>query len=226
MADLTKKNKISVTSGGSLHARIAEAELRKEVAPSAPDGFIDVNTLPNRLVIMIDQSGSMNGEPIKLLETAVQDFVMKSDSSNTAIAVKSFPSDTNIELTNDKMKLWMLLMGLRASGGTPMNTCMRDCLGHSNTMTRAILISDGQPDSSPLETAKLYAKREVKIDTVHIGETTMGEDVLKQISEITGGLFVKFKDISSFSKAFAFLLPESRANAAQLFLTAGADEVR
>lgn len=226
MADIVTKNKISVTKGGSLHARIAEAELRSEVAPSIVEGFVDINTLPNRLVIMIDQSGSMNGEPIKLLENAVQDFIQKSNPSDTAIAVESFPEETSIEMTNDKMKLWMLCMGLRASGGTPMLETMTRVLGTSSRMTRAIIISDGQPDRSPIAGAREYARKEIKIDTVHIGDSEMGVDVLKQISEITGGLFVKFKDIKSFSTAFAFLLPETRARAAQLFLTAGANEVK
>jgi Mg-chelatase subunit ChlD len=224
MADIVTKNKISVTKGGSLHARIAEVELRSEVAPSIVEGFVDINTLPNRLVIMIDQSGSMNGEPIKLLENAVQDFIQKSNPQDTAIAIESFPESTSIEMTNDKMKLWMLCMGLRASGGTPMVDCMNRCI--KMKMTRAILISDGQPDYSPIQTARDYASREIPIDTVHIGDSEMGVDVLKEISEITGGLFVKFKDIRSFSTAFAFLLPETRAQAAQLFLTAGANEVK
>jgi Mg-chelatase subunit ChlD len=225
MADLVSKNKISVTKGGSLHARIAEAELRKEVSPnSSPEGFVDPFGLPNRIVIMIDQSGSMGGEPIKLLENAVQDFVQKSNPSDTAIAVESFPEETSIEMTNDKMKLWMLCMGLRGSGGTPMYECMRKALDIK--MTRAIIISDGQPDSSPRDMAVEYKNKNIPIDTVHIGESSYGEDCLKEISEITGGLFVKFKDIRSFSTAFAFLLPETRAQAAQLFLTAGANEVK
>jgi Mg-chelatase subunit ChlD len=224
MVDLVSKNKISVRAGGSLHARIAEAELRSEVAPQALSE-VNISTLPNRLVIMIDQSGSMNGEPIKLLENAVQDFIQKSNPSDTAIAVESFPEGTSIEMTNDKMKLWMLCMGLRASGGTPMGSTMEKCL-HLGKMTRAIIISDGQPDCSPKNQTLEYKKREIPVDTVHIGDSEMGVDVLKEISEITGGLFVKFKDIKSFSTAFAFLLPETRVQAAQLFLTAGANEVK
>lgn len=225
MADLVKKNKIGIPGGG-LHSRIAQAELQVQAGIPQAQSEADVTKFPNRIYLMIDQSGSMAGEPIKLLENAVQDFVQKSNPSDTAIAVKSFPQGTDIELTNDKMKLWMLCMGLTAGGGSPMATCMSDCLGHHNTMTRAIIISDGEPDSSPLEDAKLYAKREIKIDTVHIGDSISGETTLREIARITGGLFVKFKDIKSFSTAFAFLLPETRAQAATLFLTAGAYEVR
>jgi|ERR1035437_7800505 Mg-chelatase subunit ChlD len=222
MADIVSKNKIGIKSG-SLHARIAEGELLKSIAPS--ETKTDVNELPNRIAIMIDVSGSMHGESIKLLEQALQDFIQKSNPSDTAIAVESFPEQVRIELTNDKMKLWMLCMGLTANGGTPMNKAMQYCLDNYK-MTRAILISDGQPDEGPSSQAKDFLCRKVPIDTVHISESTTGEQCLRDMSEATGGLFVKFKDVNSFATAFAFLLPETRANAATLFLTNGANEVR
>lgn len=222
MADIVNKNKIGIKSGG-LHSRITEKELYDTVIPPETK---NVDTLPNRIAIMIDVSGSMSGEPIKLLEQALQDFIQKSNSSDTAIAVESFPEQVRIELTNDKVKLWMLCMRLRADGGTPMASTMQYCLDTYPRINRAILISDGQPNSDPKYEVERYAKREIKVDTVHIGNSTEGEDVLRSISDITGGLFVKFKDIKSFANAFAFLLPETRNNAATLLLGSGANEVR
>lgn len=221
MSDLVNKNKIGVRSG-SLHARIAEKELLKEVAPQTAD----VNSLPNRIGIMIDTSGSMNGQPIKLLEQAVQDFVTKSNPTDTAIAVESFPKQLRIPLTCDKTQLWFLTMGLHAGGGTPMVEAMEFTIKNYK-LTRAIIISDGQPQDEPgPELLSVYARAEVAVDTVHIGTYSDGEAVLRRISEATGGLFVKFKDIKSFANAFAYLLPETRGQAATLFLTAGANEVR
>jgi len=223
MSNITTKNKIGIKPGG-LHSRIAEKQLYDEVVP--PELKEDnVNNLPNRIAIMIDLSGSMGGEPVKLLEQAIQDFIQKANMADTAIAVESFPEQIRIELTNDKMKLWMLCMGLKADGGTPMYETMHYCLSHYK-MTRAILISDGQPNESPRAKAEEYKNMEIPIDTVHIGDSTSGEDVLKNISDITGGLFVKFKDVKSFATAFAYLLPETRSQAATLFLTSGANEVR
>jgi Mg-chelatase subunit ChlD len=220
MTNLVTKNKIGIKSG-SLHARIAEGELLKSVAPLKAD----ISELPNRIALMIDVSGSMAGESIKLLESAVQDFIQKSNSSNTAIAVESFPVQIRIELTDDKQKLWFLTMGLKADGGTPMTEAMNYCKEHYS-ITRGILISDGQSNSSPKFAAESYKASKIPVDTIHIGLSSDGEDTLKEISEITGGLFVKFKDIKSFANAFAFLLPETREHAAQLFLGSGANEVR
>lgn len=222
MADIVSKNKIGVIKSGSLHARIAEKELLKEVAPH----LSDPTKMANRIAIMIDTSGSMSGEPIRLLENALQDFIQKSNPNDTSIAVESFPAGVRIELTDDKQKLWLLTMGLSAGGGTPMIEAMVYCLENYN-ITRAILISDGQPNEEPrgVRLAQ-FASKNIPIDTVHIGPSSSGENCLKDISEATGGLFVKFKDIKSFASAFSFLLPENRANAATLFLTAGANEVR
>ena len=221
MADITTKNKIGIKSGG-LHARIAEKELLKEIAPEQ----FNPSAMPNRLGIMIDLSGSMNGEPIKLLEKALEDFIQKSNPSDTAIAIESFPESIRIDLTNDKMKLWLLCSGLKADGGTPMTYALEYSIKNYK-MTRAILISDGQPDYEPgAELISLYKNGEIPIDTIHIGDSKAGEDCLKRISDITGGLYVKFKDVKSFATAFAYLLPETREQAAKLFLTNGANEVR
>lgn len=221
MSNITTKNKIGIKSGG-LHSRIAEGEILKAIAPPSET---DVNNLPNRIAIMIDTSGSMSGESIQLLEQAVQDFIQKSNPSDTAIAIESFPEQVRIPLTVDKQKLWLLTIGLHASGGTPMSEAMQYCLDNYK-MTRAILISDGEPQDEPRGQTEYFKEREIAVDTVHIGLSTSGESCLRRISDITGGLFVKFKDIKSFAIAFAFLLPETRERAAQLFLTSGANEVR
>jgi uncharacterized protein YegL len=221
MSDLVSKNKIGIKSN-SLHARIAEKELLNSVAPEQAN----VNLFPNRLTLMIDCSSSMSGDSIKLLESAVQDFIQKSNPSDTAIAIESFPEQIRIELTDDKTKLWFMTMGLKADGGTPMVNAMEYCLKNYSA-TRAIIISDGQPNDEPgEELLTQYKRNEIAIDTVHIGSFTGGEDCLKRISEATGGLFVKFKDVKQFANAFAYLLPETRANASSLLLTSGANEVR
>jgi len=223
MSNLVNKNKIGIKSGG-LHSRIAEKDLLEKITP--PSEVEDVNNLPNRIAIMIDTSGSMAGDSIKNLERALEDFIQKANMTDTAIAVESFPEQVRIELTNDKPRLWFLTMGLKAGANTPMVEAMQYCLT-SYKMTRAIIISDGQPDVDPsTELIASYASKEIAIDTVHIGLSESGEACLKRISEATGGLFVKFKDVKSFATAFAFLLPETREQAARLLLGSGANEVQ
>jgi len=99
MSNLTKPNKITV--GGGLHARIREADLLKEAIK------IDLTTYPNRLAIICDFSGSMGyyesdrKSKLRLLSEAVQDFALRSNPADTAVAVESFPSGFRIDLTNE-----------------------------------------------------------------------------------------------------------------------------
>jgi hypothetical protein len=95
-----------------------------------------------------------------------------------------------------------------------------------------MLISDGDHDNGddPFTAAQKYKSKEIIIDTVHIGDSTRGEEALKRIASITGGLYMKFKDVQSFSENFHYLLPESRAAIAGMLPSEvsrllGADEV-
>ena len=220
MNELTKPNKITV--GGGLHGRLKAAEVLKEIAPQT-----DPRTLPNRLSIICDFSGSMDETvsgswrddnrktKFDLLKEAVQDFALRSNPQDTAIAVESFPRGFRVELTNDSQQVYMRMIGASTLGSTPMSEGMYGALDN-HSPTRAMLISDGDHDSGddPFTAAKKFKSREIIVDTVHIGDSTRGEEALKRIAEITGGMYMKFRDVASFSQNFHWLLPEARAQLA------------
>ncbi len=222
MSNLTKPNKITVGGGGGLHSRLKAAEVLKEIAPQA-----DPRTLPNRLSIICDFSGSMGGgvsgswsldsrkTKLDLLKEAVQDFALRSNPNDTALAVESFPRGFRIDLTSDTQSVYMRMMGAGSLGSTPMSQGMYGALDN-HAPTRAMLISDGDHDSGddPFRAAEKYKSKEIIIDTVHIGDSSREEEALKRIAKITGGMYLKFKDVSSFSQNFHWLLPESRAQLA------------
>jgi hypothetical protein len=215
--ELSKPNKITV--GGGLHSRLKAAEILKETVPQ-----IDVRLLLNRLSIICDFSGSMDeraggswkDETLKtkfqLLQEAVQDFAMRSNPADTAIAVESFPRGFRIDLCNDPQQVYLRMIGCSTLGSTPMSEGMYGALDN-HSPTRAMLISDGDHDGGddPFTAAHKYKSKEIIIDTVHIGNSTRGEEALKRIAEITGGMYMKFKDVQSFSANFHYLLPAERA---------------
>src|SRR5215467_13210820 len=100
-------NKIKIGAKSGLHARIDQAQILKEAQKTA------ITTMPNRLVVIADFSGSMDGyEPcdkskLTLLKEGLQDFALKSDPNDTAIAVQSFPDGFVIDLTNDSQEIFM-----------------------------------------------------------------------------------------------------------------------
>ena len=237
MSNLTKPNKITV--GGGLHSRIKAAEVLKEIAPVA-----DVRNFPNRLAIICDFSGSMSDcasgswkdnnlkTKLQLLQEAVQDFALRSNPNDTAIAVESFPRGFRIELTNDPQEVYMRMCGISTLGDTPMGDGIYAAL-ENHSPTRCMLISDGEQTDGDrcFEAARKAKSKEILIDTVHIGHSSRGEETLKQIAEITGGMYMKFKDVQSFSANFHYLLPESRAQIAGMLPSEvgrllGADEVK
>lgn len=79
-------------------------------------------------------------------------------------------------------------------------------------VTRGVLISDGQANDTQaaLEEADNYAAAEIPVDCVHIGHEEAGEGLLKEIAEKTGGIYVKFTDVTAFAKALVYLAPSGR----------------
>jgi hypothetical protein len=214
-------------------------------------------TIENRLALILDCSGSMNesvGEylgpnrktKMDYLRDAVQTFATQLDWSTTSVAIECFPSRNNewepgmdvrpgyqigrFPLTADQNLINTIALGLTASGGTPMAPAIKHVIDNY-PVTRGIIISDGEADSNydAVESAKFFREAEVSIDCVHIGNSTDGEQLLKDIADMTGGIYLKFTDVSAFSKSFSYLTPRYRAVLANGTVDAtaiGAKEIR
>jgi Mg-chelatase subunit ChlD len=240
VSDIVKK--VTVRKAGGLHDRLNQQELKKEVLG------VDVEPADkkgHRLCLMLDCSGSMAGQDIKDEAAAAQDLVQNANMDNTAIAIRTFPPKVSTELSTDKGMLWFMVQGIEAEGGTPLGECLSSCIKEVN-MTRGIIISDGQPtdmnrsrmdfegqdqEELPNDSTKKfclpYIEKKIPIDTIHIGLGS-GEEVLQEISKLTGGIYIKFKDIKSLTESLHYLLPEHRhllglPGASELL---GADEVK
>jgi uncharacterized protein YegL len=213
----------------SLHDR-----LRNPVMPGGVSG-VDPMTCPNRLALLLDVSGSMGGEKIVSLRDACSSFVTSCNFGDTSLAIEPFGEDDNpprnrLALTCFSPFLMTTIQSLRAAGGTPMAQHMKYVLD-SYSLTRAVLVSDGQPDneSAVFDQAACYAEAGLPCDCVHIGNSTSGEDVLRRVAEITGGQFIKFTDIASFSRSFKYLTPAYYAQLTSGTATAamlGATEIK
>lgn len=188
----------------SLHKKLNEAN--SNVAR------IDPATMANRLVLILDDSGSMNGisgdkSKIDHLRDAIQGFLAQCDFSNTAVAITTMNKSLTTPLDRQGSLLQMQASGIHAIGSTPMAEAMEAAL-MSYSMTRAILVSDGgYTGANPIEQARAYANAEIACDCVHIGDDTSGERILQDIAEITHGIFIKFTDVASFGRNFKYLTP-------------------
>jgi uncharacterized protein YegL len=188
-----------------LHARLRN--------PKNDAGAVDPNKCTNRLALMLDVSGSMGGQKISSLRDAVTGFISACDFSDTSLAMEPFgddyPSPNRIVLTTLQPMLMTTAMMLQAEDSTPMARAM-DYVLNTYSITRAVLVSDGEPDSTQAcyDSALQYKEAGIMIDCVHIGDASSGEACLRSIAEITGGQYIKFTDVSSFSKSFKYLTPK------------------
>lgn len=199
-ADLTRKHSIGITG---LHAR-----LRNPLQQAANDP----NTKANRIALLLDVSGSMGGDKIVSLRDACQSFVAACNFADTSLAIEPFgegnPPPNRLTLTCFGPLAMTTVAMLQAAGGTPMAGAM-DFVLNSYSLTRCVLVSDGEPDSdsAAYDIAAQYREAGLPCDCVHIGASTGGEQCLRRIAEVTGGQYIKFTDINSFAKSFKYLTP-------------------
>jgi uncharacterized LabA/DUF88 family protein len=145
----------------------------------------------------------------------------------TSIAV--YPLNVEAKpLTCDYDLLNMYVLGIKATGGTPLYGALRDLI-EKEDITRAIAFSDGQPTDShlisssdsyylsqgsglALEVVSLYVEKKISVDTIFIGQKD--SDNAKELQELakqTGGTFVCFEDTKTLSSSLKYLSPRYRA---------------
>jgi len=166
------------------------------------------------------------------LKDAVTNFVNRCDLSDTSIAIETFPrheeSMNQLALTCRSSLILATVLSLRADGDTPLVETLKRCLADV-PMTRGVIVSDGRPtdwsdcgeDYNAESLLRQYAEQGIPLDCVHIGESVAGEDLLRRIAKVTGGIYIKFRDTSSFATAFAYLTPGLRG-----LLTSGAVDAK
>jgi Mg-chelatase subunit ChlD len=227
MADIIKKpDATALISGGKLKSTATGFQQRVKKAQAET---VDPATMPNRITLMLDKSGSMSEyekdskRRIDLLKDAIENFVGRCNLNDTSIAIETFPPSIAIPLTSNRVILSSAAYGLSASGNTPMRNCVESCL-NKIPMTRGVIVSDGAATDwndrfsneeedlkSADEVLLKYKEAGIPIDCVHISLGTSGEELLRRIAATTGGIFIKFTDVSAFAQAFGYLAPGFRA---------------
>jgi Mg-chelatase subunit ChlD len=193
-----------VTIGGNkfgLAKRIAEAQNNK---------VTDYSAYPNRLGLVMDDSGSMSGVMDKC-HLAIDTFIKNCNCNDTALALYPLNAEAK-NLTNNYAQIGLYSSTIRATGGTPLFAKLKQMIQTEN-LTRAVAFSDGDPTDSHFETEAiaLYIEKKIPIDTIFIG--SMGERgylTMQRIAEKTGGIFLHFTDASVLAKSLKYLTPAFR----------------
>lgn len=240
--DKPKEPTFSLSSGkltsktSSFNERVRANKLASEGVRETEEA--EASRMLNRICMMLDCSGSMAGTKNHHLRQAGEEFLRACNFGDTSVALHTFGSDREMRggLSRNQSALTILVNRLDASGGTPMGACANDAIS-SIPMTRGIIVGDGQPFdwAMPYNEEGLdpicqrYVEAGIPIDTVHIGNSHQGVELMKYIARVTGGIFIKFSESGNFAQAFKYLSPTYRAmlgdgriNLKQL----GADEVK
>jgi Mg-chelatase subunit ChlD len=193
---------------------------------------IDPKTVPNRIGIVLDDSGSMGHDGMENAHKAVKGFTNSCNMTDTSIAIYPLNKEAK-PLISDYDILNAYVSGIGATGGTPLYTKL-DQMIKEEEITRAVVFSDGVPTDSTclveeketnddfyygrkdskmaLEVIMTYNNEVVPIDTIFIGEAeTAGYRELKKLAEMAKGTFIHFKDSNSLSTGLKYLAPKYRA---------------
>jgi hypothetical protein len=195
---------------------------------------LDPKTMPNKLAIVFDDSGSMGsmnekGDKSKIedAKNGIRNFSAQCSPRDTALAVYPLNAEAKALTCNFDL-LNLLVASIPSSGGTPLYGITTTMLKSEDNYTRGILFSDGDPtdgsgyysnyEDTPPERNKmkedminLAIEKKLPLDAIFIGSAdSKGYHLMKEIADRTGGIFIHFKDSASLSQNLKYLAPALR----------------
>ncbi len=126
------------------------------------------------IVLVLDTSSSMSGEPIEAMREAASSFVQTVESSTVRVGLVSYGSTSAVlsPLTTDSSSLSYAIGQLGAANSTNMDAGLQDAAGLLATdddRTRIIvLMSDGMPNEGRVGDELIAYADELKADGIHI----------------------------------------------------------
>ena len=160
--------------------------------------------------------GSPSAVKIEVLKTAMNEVIKH--KGDTTISLIRF-SDNFEEMcppTSDGKYINKLISNLYADGGTGMGEALRYAMRMAREFggyrKRILLVSDGEPTDMYEEQILDMVRKEsrgVIIDTIAIA-FGRGEDFMRQLSEITGGVFVNLYTKEKVVEVVKLMAPENR----------------
>ena len=182
----------------------------------------------NRLGIIMDDSGSMSGDPIFNAHKAIKAFTDSCNMLDTSIAIYPINQPSK-PLICDYDVVNLYVSNILATGGTELYGKL-ELLIKEQPITRAIVFSDGDPTDSRLlgestgysylarpsgyakQIVEEYCKKEIPVDTIFIGEiANSGYKEMEELARLTGGTFIHFRDSLSLASGLKYLAPRYRA---------------
>lgn len=158
------------------------------------------------VILAVDISGSMYGEPLSQAKEAAREFVAKIDLSKSQISIVGFESSVHVlcDLTNSERTILKAISSLSEDGGTysPLEHCYR-VLKDTPNKPIIVLLTDGEwaDQSRALKTAEKC--KEAGIDIIAVGFGGADERFLRKIATIS-----MMTDLNSLVDSFSTIATE------------------
>lgn len=168
------------------------------------------------LVVVLDRSGSMNGQKIRDAKNAIRQLIARlGPEDRFALVAFSSRSETLIPLTSAgdaSSERWRsVVAGIHAGGGTFMAPGLATGLGHLEAgrtpgrSSRAIVISDGLA-AEPPELLRSWAARavpgEYSVSTVGVGDD-FDEQLMSSLADAGTGNYYFLENADALAEVFA-----------------------
>ncbi|MDR0392213.1 MAG: VWA domain-containing protein [Planctomycetaceae bacterium] len=172
--------------------------------------FDDEQEKPTMAIsLVIDRSGSMSGEKIKIAQAAAKSAV-ELLSADDVISIIAYDAIPHVLVPSQKVTsqsaIYAVINSLTSGGGTSIYPALQESyeqLNWLNTQSKhVILLTDGKSESGDYEALlKRMAGAGITVTIINIGEED--DEILQRAAELGNGRFYRVVDLNSVPQIFA-----------------------
>jgi molecular chaperone DnaK (HSP70) len=140
-----------------------------------------------RVLLLIDVSASMTGQPLSEAQTAAREFLSKCDFTTTEVGLVSFSTLIALQTpaTSNVRRLQAAVHRLEAEGSTNLTDALEMARGQLVSGDRRryiVILTDGYPDAPESAVEQAAAARQAGIEIVAIGTGDADRDYLRRLA--------------------------------------------
>jgi tight adherence protein B len=176
------------------------------------------STLPVGVVLVIDASGSMSGDPIAAAKSAATDFVTQARTEDR-IALITFADEVLVlsGFTSNTEELIARIDSIEAGGETAFNdavikgTELYDAASARSLLPNMIVLTDGEDTASVAtldQALAAVASSDVRVFGVALESPDFNPDPVEQIAQAGNGLFLSTPDPEELSTLYGEIIRE------------------
>jgi molecular chaperone DnaK len=140
-----------------------------------------------RVLLLIDVSASMTGEPLVEAQTAAEEFLSKCDFTTMEVGLISFSSLVALQsaATSNVRRLHAAVNRLEAQGSTNLTDALEMARGQLVATDRkryVVILTDGYPDAAESAVEQALGARRQGIEIVAIGTGDADRDYLRRLA--------------------------------------------